>query len=153
MALLDWRNTPTEGIGSSPAQRFLGRRCKTLLPTHESLLVPQYPTEKDRQAINKQKQRQLQYYNLHTKSLEPLSPGDSVRMRLPGEKTWSPGVCASMVGPRSYEVKVGDRTFIRNRRHLIKSKDVFTDDTPDIEESKCAQESSETTQPTTREFS
>ena len=28
LALLDWRNTPSEGIGTSPAQRFLGRRCK-----------------------------------------------------------------------------------------------------------------------------
>ena len=36
-ALLDWRNTPSEGIGASPAQRFLGQRCRTLLylpPTH-----------------------------------------------------------------------------------------------------------------------
>ena len=152
MALLDWRNTPTEGVESNPAQRFLGRRCKTLLPTHKALLVPQYPTDKDRQAINKQKQRQQQYYNLHNKSLEPLSPGDSVRMRLPGEKTWSPGVCGGMVGPRSYEVKVGDRTFVRNRCHLIKSKDVVTEDTPDLEESESARESSETTtQPPTQE--
>ena len=29
VALLDWRNTPTEGIGTSPAQRLMGRRCKT----------------------------------------------------------------------------------------------------------------------------
>ena len=58
VALLDWRNTPTEGLGSSPAQRFFGRRCKTLLPTHSILLKPQYATEKDAQAINKQKQRQ-----------------------------------------------------------------------------------------------
>ena len=29
LAHLDWRNTPSEGIGTSPAQRFLGRRCKT----------------------------------------------------------------------------------------------------------------------------
>ena len=34
-ALMDWRNTPTEGLGTSPAQRFLGRRCKTLLPVTE----------------------------------------------------------------------------------------------------------------------
>ena len=27
LALLDWRNTPTEGVGSSPAQRLFGRRC------------------------------------------------------------------------------------------------------------------------------
>ncbi len=54
-ALLDWRNTPTEGIGTSPAQRFLGRRCKTLLPTTRALLQPQYSTEEDTQAINQQK--------------------------------------------------------------------------------------------------
>lgn len=28
LALLDWHNTPT-GVGTSPAQRFLGCRCKT----------------------------------------------------------------------------------------------------------------------------
>ena len=34
-ALLDWRNTPSEGVGTSPVQWFLGRRCKPLLPiTH-----------------------------------------------------------------------------------------------------------------------
>ncbi|KAL9951231.1 hypothetical protein ACROYT_G043856 [Oculina patagonica] len=37
-ALLDWRNTPTAGIGTSPAQRLMGRRCKTLLPVAGSLL-------------------------------------------------------------------------------------------------------------------
>ena len=55
LALMDWRNTPTEGLGTSPAQRFLGRRCKTLLPITGSLLQPDYPTEEDRQAINRQK--------------------------------------------------------------------------------------------------
>ena len=46
-----------------------------------------------------------------------------MRMCLPGEKTWTPGVCAGLVGPQSYEVKVGDRNFVRNRRQLIKSSD------------------------------
>ena len=41
-ALLDWRNTPTEGMGTSPAQRFLGRRCRTLLPTCSALLQPSF---------------------------------------------------------------------------------------------------------------
>ena len=36
LALLDWRNTPSEGMETSPAQRFFGRRCRTLLPTVES---------------------------------------------------------------------------------------------------------------------
>ena len=41
LVLLDWRNTPTEGIQSSPAQRMFGRRTRTLLPTSRELLEPQ----------------------------------------------------------------------------------------------------------------
>ena len=53
-ALLDWRNTPTEGLGSGPAQRFLGRRCRTLLPMTESMLKPAYDTITDAQALKGQ---------------------------------------------------------------------------------------------------
>ena len=42
VALLDWRNTPSEGLEVSPAQHLFGRRCKTLLPITESLLKPRY---------------------------------------------------------------------------------------------------------------
>ena len=140
LALLDWRNTPTEGLGSSPAQWFLGRCCKTLLPAHGMLLKPQYPTERDTQAINRQKQRQQQYYDVHTKPLKQLSPGDSVRMRLLGQQTWSTGVCAGLVGPRSYGVKVGGRTFVRNCRHLIKSDDPVVQEILEVEDDPITQE-------------
>ena len=46
-ALLDWRNTPTEGMATSPAQRLMGRRCRTLLPTSECLLRPSYSLRDD----------------------------------------------------------------------------------------------------------
>ena len=120
-ALLDWRNTPSEGLGTSPAQRFLGRRCKTLLPISESLLEPQYPTKEDTQALRGQKMRQQYYYNQHTKELPPIAPGEAVWMRLPGQTIWSPGVCTGLVCPRSYKVKVGDSVYRRNRRQLIRS--------------------------------
>ena len=32
LALLDWRNTPTEGITTSLAQRLMGRRTRNLAP-------------------------------------------------------------------------------------------------------------------------
>ena len=143
LALLDWRNTPTEGLGTSPAQRFLGRRCKTLLPAHGALLKPHYPTEEDAQAINRQKQRQQHYYDMHARPMNPLTPGDIARMHLPGQKTWSPGVCAGLVGRRSYEVKVGDRTFVRNRCHLIQSEEPGIESMPEVEESPRPQESAE----------
>ena len=45
LALLDWRNTPTEGMKSSPAQRMFGRRTRTLLPTSKKLLKAQLVTD------------------------------------------------------------------------------------------------------------
>ena len=32
-AILEWRNMPTEGLESSPAQRLMSPRTRTLLPT------------------------------------------------------------------------------------------------------------------------
>ena len=120
-ALLDWRNTPTAGIGTSPAQRLMGRRCKTLLPIAGSLLQPSFPTEEDTRKLLGTKQRQQFYYNKHAKPLEQISVGDAVRMRLPGEKTWSPGTCTANAGPRSFRVQVGEAVYRRNRRQLLKT--------------------------------
>lgn len=41
LSLLDYRNTPSEGLGSSPAQRLFGRINTTLVPTSSRLLVPE----------------------------------------------------------------------------------------------------------------
>ena len=38
LAILSWRNTPSEGFSTSPVQRLMGRRMHTLLPTAEKLL-------------------------------------------------------------------------------------------------------------------
>ena len=38
LAQLDWRNTPTEGVGTSNARCLMGRRCKTLIPVANILL-------------------------------------------------------------------------------------------------------------------
>ena len=122
LALLDWCNTPSEGIGLSPAQRFLGRRCKMLLPVTVSKLQPFY-TDKQPQA--QQRKRQRIYYNQHTKELKPIQSGQTVRIRLPGKSTWSTGVCKGRVGPRSYEVQVGSATYRRNRRHVMTTKEEY----------------------------
>lgn len=43
LALLDQRNTPTESMGTSSAQRLMSRRTKTLLLTTNNLLYPKIP--------------------------------------------------------------------------------------------------------------
>ena len=131
LSLLDWRNTPTEGVGTSPAQRFLGRRCRTLLPMTG---LPRYPIGDDTRAINQQKQRQQHYYDRHVKPLKSIEPGNAVRMRLPGGSSWTTGVCNGLVGPRSYQVKVGGNVFTRNRRQLISMDHQPSREIPDIEE-------------------
>jgi hypothetical protein len=40
LALINLRNTPTEGVGSSPVQRLFGRRTKGDLPMAQTLLEP-----------------------------------------------------------------------------------------------------------------
>ena len=117
LALLDWRNTPTAGIGTSPAQRLMGRRCKTLLPIAGKLLQPRYDTEGEARALLGAKQRQKFHYNRHTKPLEEISPGETVRVKVPGKEHWTKGTCAKALDHRSYFLKVDDTQYRRNRRH------------------------------------
>jgi len=142
--LLDWTNTPTEGVGTSPAQQFFGRRCKTLLPAMHSQLKPQYSTTEDTQALQGLKAKQQHYYNRCAKDLSPIPRGATVRLRLPGETTWTPGVCTGQCGPRSYKVRVGDREFRRDRRQLLHTREQLPLDLPDGEPNA-------TPQPDTRE--
>ena len=44
LMLLEWRNTPAEGMDSSPSQRIFSRRDKTLLPMSKNLLKPKAVT-------------------------------------------------------------------------------------------------------------
>ena len=55
-------------------------------------------------------------------------------MRLPGQKSWSQGVCTGLVGPRSYGVKVGESTFVQNRRQLIQSDEQPLPSPPDVDD-------------------
>jgi hypothetical protein len=66
LALLDWRNTPSEQLKESPAQILFGRRTRTRIPTSELLLTTPH-TETVRNALYGAKQRQAKYYNQHAK--------------------------------------------------------------------------------------
>ncbi len=134
LALLAHRNTPTEAMGSSPAQRMLGRRTKTLLPTTAELLRPQttnIESTKERKKIAQAKQ--AHYYNRHAKDLEALEEGDIVRMRpfQLGRKTWDKAMVKQRLDERSYEVETeSGSTYRRNRVDLNR-----TAEQPDGEQS------------------
>ena len=129
LALLDFRNTPTQGIGYSPAQRIFGRRTKTLLPVAEHLLKPHH-ADRINEKLHERKERQTQYYNRGVKELNPLTGGDVVRIRpTENEKAWKKALVEDQVDVRSYNVRTEDgRIFRRNRRHLRFSREPFYQD-------------------------
>ena len=118
LALLDWRNTPTAGVGTSPAQC---RCCKTLLPIMSTLLQPCYSTDEESRAIMGNTERQRYYYKKHTKPPQHILQG--VRMKLPGQKVSSAGTCLGPAGPRSYNVRINGSVYRHNRSHLVRSKE------------------------------
>ena len=92
-ALLDWRNTSTAGVGTSPAQRLMGRRCKTLLCVADALLMPRYDIENDTRGLLDITRHQQHYANKSAKPHKPINKDDAIRMTSPGQKRWS-AVCA-----------------------------------------------------------
>uniref|UniRef100_A0A8C7WX48 Gypsy retrotransposon integrase-like protein 1 n=1 Tax=Oryzias sinensis TaxID=183150 RepID=A0A8C7WX48_9TELE len=124
LALLDHRNTPTQGLDTSPAQRLLSRRTRTLIPMSDSLLQPK--VTKNNQGLTKNRERQSKYYNRTARDMDNLNPGDSVRVQ-PFEPhgLWDKARVCKTLGDRSYEVEMDNgRVLRRNCRHLRRAVEV-----------------------------
>ena len=65
LALLEWRNCPSEQLSLSPVQLLVGRRTRTPMPiAGTQLSTPTAPTAKS--ALTDAKRRQAIYYNRST---------------------------------------------------------------------------------------
>ena len=118
LALLDQRNTPTEGLGSSPAQRLMSRRTRGLLPTATILLKPKVE-ERVRDKIKLRKQKAKHYHDRTAKTLPELDIGQDVRVApTTKHKLWRTGKCIEKLSDRSYLVSAGRDTLRRNRQFL-----------------------------------
>ena len=116
LGLLNQRNTPTEGMQTSPSQRLFGRRTQTLIPaTSVSLKPNQYKDEQANLEIKQQKAA-LKYVNRRT--LKPLHPGDNVFVQpiQPGQKTAQQATVTRHLGGRSYEVSTNKGKLLRRNR-------------------------------------
>ena len=133
LALLNIRNTPTQGVDSSPVQRFLGRRTKTKLPTtHDALKPMQHQSKHEMQQLMLNQKRQAHYFNKHSKPLSELDEGDVVRMkpfRL-GDDKWKKATVLRRLDERSYEVIHHNQVYRRNREHLRSSRESPDLDSP-----------------------
>ena len=119
LGFLDFRNTPTEGMNTSPAQRLFGRRTKTLLPSSGRLLKPR-DADHTAQLLQDRKDKQAHCYDRSVKELQPLRKGGTVRIkRLRDSNRWTKATVDGKAGTRSYQVSIEDgRVYRRNRRHL-----------------------------------
>ena len=97
LALLDHRNTPSQGLNTSPAQRLMNRRTRTLLPTKSSLLEPRVVNEHE--SMKKRAKQQAENYNKTAKDLPPLHEGDTSANAAPSSRAEKLGEshCASQV--------------------------------------------------------
>ena len=119
LGLLAIRNTPTQGMQSSPAQRLMNRRTRTTLPMHTELLKPAL-NDNVQNELKETKNREKEYFDRKAKDLAELSPGEIVRIQ-PDQKgcNWRKAKVIQHLGNRSYLVETEDgRRYRRNRQHL-----------------------------------
>lgn len=126
LALLNHRNTPMGNLGS-PAQRLLGRRTRTRLPTAESLLKPSAldPSQVTKDLVAS-RQKSKNWYDQHTKPLPQLAVGDSIRVRSQKKGTWEPArlIDSSDTLYRSHRVITPQgKVYRRNRRDILKTRE------------------------------
>lgn len=105
LALLEYRNTPSQGLGTSPVQRLMSRRTRAQLPIIPKLLSLAFQP-KIYQKLLAKKERQVLASNRGAKDLGALSGGDTVQL-VPPENPSKEAVKANVercVGTRSFEV-------------------------------------------------
>ena len=119
LMLLEQRNTPSQGMDTSPAQRLMSRRTKSVMPAKESLYKPEVPEDVPLN-LQRRKQRNKFYHDKHSKVLPNLIVGQPVRVQSKPHvnKQWSTATVSDVVGPRSYVVKSDGHALRRNRVHI-----------------------------------
>jgi hypothetical protein len=126
LAILDHRNTPSQATSTSPAQKLMNRRTKTLLPTSGKLLEPRgIQLGAERERLKNAQLKQADSYNRSAKDLPSLEEGDVIRMQpfKKSSKEWQKGMVTKRLDERSYEVETRKGTYRRNRVHLRKTKE------------------------------
>ena len=129
--MLEYRNTPISISEYSPVELLRGRRLSSILPILPSQLKPQainHQTEKSQLQNGKDKIQKI--YNKSSHTQPQLKIGGIIRFQQK-DKFWKPGQVQKRLSDRSYNIKSQEGgTFKRNRRHIMKSQENFTNASP-----------------------
>jgi hypothetical protein len=156
LGLLSYRGTPLEN-GLSPAEIMYGRRIRTNLP-----MIHERPSTSSRKiAMNKVQQKlkqKLRHDQRGVKPLDPLKPGETVRVQNSSGDWMDRAVVVKEVAPRSYVVKTEKGSDLRrNRRDLLRTtelppttSEIYYDALEHLPDSQVLQEPQTTQAGTTR---
>jgi len=81
LALLNIRNTPTENMSASPAQRSLGRQTRTLVPVALSKLASDSKLVNESKVVKERLKQDLSKKFSSRRTLSPLTPGQTVSIQ------------------------------------------------------------------------
>lgn len=126
-AVLQYRNTPIQGLGLSPAQLLLHRQLRDSLPAHPTLYRPhqEWVTAacQREELLAKRNRKLTEAYNRTAHELPPLKLCDFVAIQNQRSKRWDrAGRVVEVLANRQYRIRVdgSGRVTLRNRRFLKK---------------------------------
>ena len=123
-ALLQYRNTPTEKDGASPAQKLYGHPIQNTIPVHNRAFAPEW--QKRLNCIDQKRNASIElsktYYDVYSRKLPDLPVGTQAAVQNAKTGRWDVyGVVLHMDRFRKYLVKTKcGRILERNRRFLRK---------------------------------
>ncbi len=124
LALLDYRNTPINGV--SPAQALMSRRLRSTLPVANTKLDPSLINSSTfRSSRENEQERQQKYFNRNAKNLPSLAIGKTVRFKKDPDSKWTLAtVLDKLSTPRSYLLRAKNGSnYRRNRIHIRKTNE------------------------------
>lgn len=119
LVLLDYRTQPSSDL-PSPAELLMGRRLRSILPSHPACLKPKFPIARVTETLKKRQEIQNKHANRHAKKHPELQTGAKVWFKKKPNEQWIQGIIIRTgPQPRSYLIKGRDGDiFRRNRFHI-----------------------------------
>ena len=123
LAILEYRNTPIDDIGSL-TELLMSRKLSSLLPTTQKKLRPTLQPQQVTQArMLRRQKKQKQYYDRRTKPLKDIRHGE--RVRILQQHKWQPAIVKEkMDSPCSFILETpGGSQYSHNQSHILKSNE------------------------------
>ena len=137
-ALLQYRNTPIQGVGLSPAQILFHRSLRDHIPTNPCMLRPHpqwvIAARHRERALEQRNIDQQERYNTFTRDLQPLAIGTNVLVQEHNnKKRWNKSGRIVERHDRSYTIRMNDsgRVITRNRKVIKAQTHAMADETHD----------------------